>query len=106
MIKYLRVTSENLVLDFVDIAVDRGEQLFPADAQRLHGELSVAILEYHALLHRLMDLLELLEVSLVGVHSLLVLFKSVQLIFECTLGKQIIHSLELSSIDIEANEQE
>lgn len=37
----LGVSGEDLVLDFVNVAVDGGEQLFPAHSQRVHGELSV-----------------------------------------------------------------
>ena len=84
---HLGVAREDLVLDLVDVAVDGGEQLLPADAQRLHRVLGVAVLEYHTLLYGLVDLLKLLEVGLVRVDRLLVLLQPVQLILQCTLFK-------------------
>jgi hypothetical protein len=78
----LGVSGEDLVLDFVNVAVDGGEQLFPAHPQRVHGELSVPILEDHALLHGLVDLLKLLNVGLVGEDGLFVLPEAQQLVLE------------------------
>jgi hypothetical protein len=78
----LGVSGEDLVLDFVNVAVDGGEQLFPAHPQRVHGELSVPILKDHALLHGLVDLLKLLNVGLVGEDGLFVLPEAQQLILE------------------------
>lgn len=37
----LRISGEDLVLDFVDGAVDGSEQLLPANSEGLHGVLSV-----------------------------------------------------------------
>lgn len=74
--KYLRISSENLIFDFVNVAIDRSQKLFPTDAQRLHGILSVAVLEDHTLLNRLMDLLQFLKMGLVLIYCLFVFLQT------------------------------
>lgn len=78
----LGVAGQNLVLHLVDVAVDRCEQLFPADAQRFHCVLRVAILEDHRLLHGLVNLFQFFDVWLVGVNGLFVFPETVQLILQ------------------------
>lgn len=102
----LGVAGEDLVLHLVDVAIDRGEQLLPADAQRLHRIVGVSILEDHRFLHRLVDLLQLLDVRLVRVHGLLVLLEPVQLILQRSLqthanGRHRVHlALDPGSNDV------
>ena len=67
----LGVAREYLILDLVDVARDRDAELLPADAYRLHGVAGVAVLEYHGLLDLLVDVLELVDVRLVGAERLL-----------------------------------
>ena len=89
-----RVTGQDLVFDFVDIAIDRGEELFPSNSQCLHGELSVAVLEHHRLLNALIQLLQFVHVSLVGVDILFVFLQSHQLVLQRTLNpKPIINNI-------------
>lgn len=86
--RYLRVSSENLVLDFINVAIDRGQKLFPTDAQRFHGVLSVSVFEDHAFLDSLMDLLQFLEMSLVLIHRLFVFLQTMQLILQSSLKRR------------------
>lgn len=83
--RYLRISSKNLILNFVDVAIDRGQKLFPADAQRFHSVLSVPVLKDHAFLDCLVDLLQFLEMGLILVHCLLVFFQTMQLILQSSL---------------------
>lgn len=83
--RYLRVSSENLILDFVDVAIDGCQKLFPTDTQRFHGVLSVPVLEDHTFLDCLMDLLQFLEMGLVLIHCLFVFLQTMQLILQSTL---------------------
>jgi hypothetical protein len=96
------VAGEDLILHFVDVAIDGGQQLFPTDAQSFHCVLGVSetthsqnehpstllsvlpVFKDHAFLYGLVDLLELLDVRLVSVHALFVFFEAVQLVFEST----------------------
>lgn len=86
-----RVTRQDLVFDFVDVAIDRGEQLFPAYSQRLHRVLRVTVLKHHRLLDALIQLLQLFHVRLVGVHVLLVLLQADQLILQSALKTHTRH---------------
>ena len=56
--------------------------MLPADAQRLHRVLGVTVLKDHALLDRLVDTLQLVNLRLVRVHGLLVVLQLDQLILE------------------------
>ena len=80
-----RVARQDLVFDFIDIAVDRGEQLFPTNSQRLHRVLRVAVLKDHRLLNALVQFFKLLHVRFVRVDILLVFLQTHQLIFQRTL---------------------
>lgn len=75
------VARQNLVFNFVDIAIDRSEQLLPANSQCFHGVLSVAIFKDHRFLNALIELLQFFHVRFVGVDVLLVLLQTHQLIF-------------------------
>ena len=81
----LRVARQDLVLHLVDVAVDGRQQLLPADAQRLHRVLRVAVLEHHRLLNALVQLLQLVHVRLVRVHVLFVLLQPHQLVLQRSL---------------------
>lgn len=85
-----RVAGQDLVFNFVDVAIDGGEQLLPANSQRLHRVLGVAVLEDHRFLDALVEFFELLHVRLVSVDILLVLLEADELILEralqCTTG--------------------
>merc|ERR1719295_311741 len=78
----LAVSSQDLVLDFVDSSVDRGDELFPSHSEGLHGVLGVSVLEDEALLDLLVDPLKLLEVWLELVDGLFVLSETAQLLLE------------------------
>lgn len=80
--RYLRISSKNLILDFIDVAIDGGQKLFPTDTQRFHGVLSVPVLEDHTFLDCLMNLLQFLEMGLVLVHCLFVFLQTMQLILQ------------------------
>ena len=82
-----RVAGQDLVLDFVDAAIDGREQLLPADSQRLHCVLRVAVLEHHRLLDALVQFLELLHVRFVRVDILFVFLEADELVLERALRK-------------------
>jgi len=81
----LGVAGQDLVLDLVDGAVDRSDQLFPADAKGLHGVLAVPVFEDEGLLDLLVDPLQFLEVRLELVDGLFVLAQTRQLVFKRSL---------------------
>ena len=90
------IAREDLVLNFVDVAVDGSEQLFPSDSQRLHRVLRVAVLEHHRLLNALVQLLQLVHVRLVRVHVLFVLLQPHQLVLQRALVTANIPSVSSS----------
>jgi len=65
-----------LIFDFINVAIDRCQKLFPTDAQCLHSILSVAIFEDHTFLNRLVDLLQFLKMSLILINRLFIFFQT------------------------------